>query len=105
MRNIYNKRLGLISRGGLDGPNGIAHYGIGPPRAHGKNVNAFANAVTLAATWDRNLASQYGTALGDEFAGKRSNSILGPTINIMRTWHWGRNGETIGEDPYLKAEI
>ena len=100
-----NKRLGLISGGGSDGPNGIATMGSGPPRARGKDVTAFANAVTLASTWDRKLASRYGKALGEEFIGKGSNSILGPTINIMRTWHWGRNGETFSEDPYLTAEI
>ena len=100
-----NKRLGLISGGGSDGPNGIATMGSGPPQARGRNVTAFANAVTLAATWDRELASQYGKAVGEEFVGKGSNSVLGPTINIMRTWHWGRNGETFSEDPYLTAEI
>jgi len=100
-----NKRLGLISGGGSDGPNGIATMGSGPPRARGKNVTAFANAVTLAATWNRALARRYGTALGEEFVGKGSNSVLGPTINIMRTWHWGRNGETFSEDPYLTSEI
>ena len=99
-----NKRLGLTSGGGSDGPNGIATMGE-TPQARGKNVTAFAQAVTLAATWDRELASQYGKALGEEFAGKGSNSVLGPTINIMRTWHWGRNGETFSEDPYLTAEI
>ena len=100
-----NKRLGLISGGGSDGPNGIATMGSGPPQARGKNVTAFANALTLAATWNRELASQYGKALGEEFVGKGSNSVLGPTINIMRTWHWGRNGETFSEDPYLTAEF
>ena len=80
-----NKRLGLISGGGSDGPNGIATMGSGPPQARGKNVTAFANALTLAATWNRELASQYGKALGEEFVGKGSNSVLGPTINIMRT--------------------
>jgi beta-glucosidase len=100
-----NKRLGLISGGGSDGPNGIATMGSGSPQARGRNVTAFANAVTLAATWDRELANQYGKALGEEFVGKGSNSILGPTINIMRTWHWGRNGETFSEDPFLIAEI
>jgi beta-glucosidase len=100
-----NKRLGLISGGGSDGPNGIATMGSGPPQARGRNVTAFANAVTLAATWDRELASQYGKALGEEFVGKGSNSVLGPTINIMRTWRWGRNGETFSEDPFLTAEI
>jgi len=99
-----NKRLGLISGGGSDGPNGIATMGA-TPQARGKNVTAFANAVTLAATWNRELAGRYGKALGEEFAGKGSNSVLGPTINIMRTWHWGRNGETLSEDPYLTAEF
>jgi beta-glucosidase len=99
-----NKRLGLISGGGSDGPNGIATMGA-TASARGRNVTAFAQAVTLAATWDRSLASRFGKAVGEEFSGKGSNSVLGPTINIMRTWHWGRNGETFSEDPYLTAEI
>jgi len=33
------------------------------------NIPDFRNAVTLAATFDRELASQYGKALGEEFAG------------------------------------
>jgi beta-glucosidase len=99
-----NKRLELTSGGGSDGPNGIATMGT-TPQARGRNVTAFANAVTLAATWNRDLASRYGRALGEEFVGKGSNSVLGPTINIMRTWHWGRNGETLSEDPYLTAEF
>jgi beta-glucosidase len=99
-----NKRLELVSGGGSDGPNGIATMGA-TPQARGKNVTTFAQAVTLAATWNRNLASQFGRAMGEEFVGKGSNSVLGPTINIMRTWRWGRNGETFSEDPYLTTEI
>jgi beta-glucosidase len=99
-----NKRLELNSGGGSDGPNGIATMGT-TPQARGRNVTAFANAVTLAATWNRDLESQYGKALGEEFSGKGSNSVLGPTINIIRTWHWGRNGETFSEDPFLTAEF
>jgi hypothetical protein len=49
-----NKRLELTSGGGSDGPNGIATMGTAP-QARGRNVTAFANAVTLAATWDRDL--------------------------------------------------
>lgn len=99
-----NSRLELKAGGGSDGPNGIATMS-GVPRPRGQNVTAFANAVTLASTWNRELAAQYGKALGEEFTGKGSNSVLGPTINIMRTWHWGRNGETFSEDPYLTSEI
>ena len=99
-----NPRLGLTAGGGSDGPNGIGTMGP-TPQPRGRNVTAFANAVTLASAWDRDLARRYGKALGEEFAGKGSNSVLGPTINIMRTWHWGRNGETFSEDPYLTAEL
>jgi beta-glucosidase len=101
-----NKRLGLISGGGSDGPNGIAGGGISPtlqPRS--LNVTAFPNAINLAAAWDRDLARRFGEAMGEEFAGKGMDSVLGPTINILRTWHWGRAGETFSEDPYLTAEI
>ena len=99
-----NKRLELTSGGGSDGPNGVATMGTSPS-ARGRNVTAFANAVTLAATWNRDLAAQFGKAMGEEFVGKGSDSVLGPTINIMRTWRWGRNGETFSEDPYLTAEL
>jgi len=78
-----NKRLGLIAGGGSDGPNGIATMGSNP-QPRGMNVTAFANAVTLVATWNRGLASQYGKALGEEFVGKGSNSA-GYLIQFMKT--------------------
>ena len=64
-----NQRMGLASGGGSDGPNGISTM-RGNPQPRGRDVTAFANAVTLAATWNRDLAAQYGKALGEEFAGK-----------------------------------
>lgn len=100
-------RLGITSRPGSDGPNGIAGGGIFPgmlpPRS--QHVTAFPNVVTLAATWDRDLAKRYGEAIGEEFAAKGMGSVLGPTINLLRTWHWGRAAETFGEDPYLMGEM
>ena len=100
-------RLGIVSRPGQDGPNGIAGGGIFPgmlpPRS--QHVTAFPNVVTLAATWDRDLAKRYGTAIGEEFAAKGMGSVLGPTVNLLRTWHWGRAAETFGEDPYLMSEL
>ncbi len=99
-------RLGLVSGGGSDGPNGIAGGGISPALApRSKNVTAFPTALTLAATWDRELARRYGAAMAEEFRGKGMDSVLGPTVNILRTWHWGRAGETFSEDPFLTAEM
>lgn len=101
------KRLGLNAPSGSDGPNGIAGGGIfpGPLPPRSLNVTAFPNVVTLAATWDRALARRFGTAVGEEFAGKGMGSVLGPTVNLLRTWHWGRSAETFGEDPYLMSEM
>lgn len=101
------KRLGLISPPGSDGPNGIAGGGIfpGPIPPRSLNVTAFPTIITLAATWDPSLASKFGQAVGEEFAGKGMGSVLGPTVNLLRTWHWGRSAETFGEDPYLMSEM
>lgn len=101
-----NTRLGLISGGGSDGPNGIAGGGVFPKLApRSLNVTAFPAALTLAATWDRDLARRYGAAIAEEFRAKGMDSVLGPTVNILRTWHWGRAGETFSEDPFLTAEM
>ena len=98
-------RLGLTAPGGQDGPNGIAGGWNGPPQPRQSNVTAFPTVVTLAATWDRALARRFGVAVGEEFAGKGMSACTGPTINLMRTWHWGRSGETFGEDPFLMSEL
>ena len=100
-------RLGLEAAPGADGPNGIAGGGLfpGPIPPRSLNVTAFPDVITLAATWDPALAKRFGVAVGEEFAGKGMGSVLGPTINLLRTWHWGRSAETFGEDPYLMSEM
>ena len=101
-----NARLGLISGGGSDGPNGIAGGGVFPVlQPQSLNVTAFPTALTLAATWDRELATRYGAAIAEEFRGKGMDSVLGPTINILRTWRWGRAGETFSEYIRIFAQV
>lgn len=104
-----NEKLGLPEIGpGSDGPNGIADmaplFGT-ETKDRSLNVTAFPNVITLSATWDRNLAKQFGIALGEEFSGKGLTSDFGPTINIIRSWHGGRSAETFGEDPFLTSEL
>jgi beta-glucosidase len=90
-------RLGIPGLAPSDGPNGVREA---PPGA-----TAFPNAVVLAASWDRALAEEYGTALGAEASGKGFNILLGPTVNILRVPEWGRAAETLGEDPHLAGQI
>lgn len=61
--------------------------------------------VALAATWDPDLAEQYGAVIGAEQWGKGVKVDLGPTINIVRDPRWGRAFESYGEDPYLNGHI
>jgi beta-glucosidase len=89
-----------------DGPNGIARGPFpGPPPPIAVGVTAFPNEIGVAATWDRVLAASFGKALGEEWYGKGLTEIIAPTLNIMRTWHWGRSAETYGEDPFLNGEM
>jgi beta-glucosidase len=105
-----NERLGLVSPPGSDGPNGLIGGGFGveqTPVTSGRsfNVTAFPTVITLGATWDRDLARRFGEAVGEEFHSKGMTSVTGPTINLLRTWHWGRAGETFGEDPFHMSEL
>jgi beta-glucosidase len=60
----------------------------------------------LGATWDRNLAAKFGTALGREARARQKDMMLGPSVNMARTPLSGRNWECIGgEDPFLASEM
>ncbi len=103
------KKLGLPDLGSAsDGPNGIADMSVlfgTETKDRSLNVTAFPNVINLGATWDRELAREFGNALGEEFSGKGLTANLGPTINLIRSWHGGRSAETFGEDPFLISEL
>lgn len=92
-----NPRLGIPPIKFIDGPNGV-----GEGSTH---VTAFPDAETIAASWDPRVASAYGHALGAEAAGKGDTLIAAPTVNIVRTPLWGREAETLGEDPFLTSSL
>jgi beta-glucosidase len=96
-----NPALGIPSLGADDGPNGLRALGTFPSGS----VTAFPTAENLAASFDTTLASQYGTALGQEAWAKGIGQVFAPVVNIIRTPYWGRQGETFGEDPYLSGQI
>ena len=58
--------------------------------------------LNMAATFDPQLANEWGTAMGEEFWNKGTNIQEGPGINVARIMRNGRNFEYIsGEDPRL----
>ncbi|WP_327673462.1 MULTISPECIES: glycoside hydrolase family 3 C-terminal domain-containing protein [unclassified Streptomyces] len=70
-----------------------------------KGVTAFPVPLAQAATFDKELASRIGAAIGTEGRAKGYNNLLGPTVDISRTWHFGRQAESMGEDPLLAGEL
>ena len=80
-------------RGGVDGT-------LGP-------ATAFPCGALMASTWDTNLISRIGHAIGVEVLNKGTGAsvLLGPAVNIHRSPLGGRNGEYFSEDPYLAARL
>lgn len=68
-------------------------------------VTAFPVPVAQAATFDETLAGRIGKAIGAEGRAKGYNNALGPTIDLTRTWHFGRQAEAMGEDPVLAGRL
>ncbi|MFD6532133.1 glycoside hydrolase family 3 protein [Streptomyces sp. NPDC060184] len=91
----------------------VAHLGIpalvmvdGSAGLRGeKGVTAFPVPVAQAATFDEDLVSRLGEAIGAEGRGKGYNNVLGPTVDVTRTWHSGRQSEGMGEDPLLAGRM
>lgn len=92
-----------------DGPNGLRKQGGGADDnlGLGKSVEAtcFPTAATLACSWDNDLVSQVGAAIGQEARSQNINMVLGPGLNIIRDPLGGRNFEYFSEDPYVSGEL
>jgi beta-glucosidase len=92
-----NPRLHIPALYLEDGPAGVADGMNG--------VTQFPAPIAVSASWDTNLAKQYGAAIGQEEKGKGVNIALAPDVNIMRVPQGGRTFESFGEDPYLNGAI
>lgn len=67
-------------------------------------VTAFPAGVTIAASWDRNLAYQRGVGMGYEHFHKGVDAQLGPVVGPLgRAPEGGRNWEGFSPDPVLSG--
>ena len=103
------ERLGIPELVMSDGPMGVrndfedAHWMvIGNSDDY---VSYLPSNSALAATWNRDLAYEAGTVLGEEARGRGKDVILAPGVNIKRSPLCGRNFEYMSEDPYLTGEM
>lgn len=91
-----------------DGPHGLRvqngdadHVGL----VSSQRATCFPTAVTLASTWDEELATEVGRAVGAEAAALGVAVVLGPGLNIKRHACCGRNFEYFSEDPLLTGRM
>lgn len=68
-------------------------------------ATAFPAGIALAATFDADLAYEYGAAVGQEARDAGFSVLLGPTIDLARDPRGGRIPEALGEDPHLSGLI
>lgn len=85
------ERLGVPPLRMVDGPLGV--------RIPGESSTAFPAPLALAATFDTELAGEFGRALGRETRGKGQDVLLAPGMNLIRVPQNGRNFEYFSEDP------
>lgn len=69
-------------------------------------ASAFPAGLTVAASWDKDLAHQRGYEMGMEFKLKGAHVILGPVAGPLgRSGYGGRNWEGFSPDPYLTGVL
>ncbi|MHC1786763.1 MAG: beta-glucosidase [Christensenellales bacterium] len=101
-------RLGVPSLLLTDGPHGLRkqegdsdHLGLGGSVP----ATCFPAACATACSFDRDLLSRMGEAIGDEARKEGVAVVLGPGANIKRSPLCGRNFEYFSEDPCLSGEM
>lgn len=70
-----------------------------------KGATCYPQAIGLAATFNPDLISQIGEAIGEEAESRGVKQLLSPVLDMGRDPRHGRVEETYGEDPYLAAQM
>ena len=94
------KDIGLPASDATDGPAGLKQYG-GLGFSTSGNFNC--SSTLLAATWNVDLAKDYGLSVGSEALIANKNGWYAPGLDMHRTAFGGRNFEYYSEDPIISG--
>lgn len=102
------QRLGVPSVMMCDGPNGLRkQLGQGDHLGINESIQTvcYPTASAMASSFDKELLTELGEALGEECQAEQVGMLLGPGVNIKRSPLCGRNFEYYSEDPYLAGQL
>ena len=103
-----NDTAGIDSIMLCDGPHGLRKQAAAADML-GINesvpATCFPTAAATGCSWDEELLTEIGTALGEEARAEGVTVLLGPGVNIKRDPTCGRNFEYFSEDPYLAGKL
>ena len=85
--NVYTPTMNHSQILMNDGPQGFRD------NAHLGSTTSWPSGLTVASSWDPELAGAWGEAMGEEFRDKGSNVQLGPGLCVARVPRNGRNFE------------
>lgn len=91
-----------------DGPHGLRKQADAEDMLGISNsipATCFPTAVSTGSSWDEELLTAIGRAIGEEAAENQVAVVLGPGLNMKRNPLCGRNFEYFSEDPYLAGKL
>lgn len=94
-RVMASQRLGIPAIAHEECLTGLAAYG----------ATAFPTPLAWAATFDEALVEQMARAIGEDMRAIGVHQGLAPVVDVVKDYRWGRVEETLGEDPYLVAQL
>ena len=102
------EKYGIPSLFMCDGPHGLRKQENAADMLGINNslpATCFPAEVTTAGSWDPELLTEVGAAIGEEAREQSIGLVLGPGANLKRNPLCGRNFEYFSEDPYLAGKL